>query len=108
MPSGAARAQTTVIGSGAPRASSSSTALINDPPVASIGSSTITGRPASDSGSLLTYGSGWWVSSLRAMPMKPMSAFGQQLLRRADESEPGPQDRHHDRLHRDAVEPVRS
>ena len=38
-------------------------------PVASIGSTTITGRSASDSGSLLTYGSGWCVSSLRAMPM---------------------------------------
>ena len=76
MPSGAASAHTTVIGSGAPRSRSNSIVAINEPPVASIGSTTITGRPASDSGSLLTYGSGWWVSSLRAIPMKPMSAFG--------------------------------
>ena len=48
----------------------------SEPPVASIGSITITGRPASDSGSLLTYGLGWNVSSSREMPMKPTSAFG--------------------------------
>ena len=47
MPSGAASAHTTMIGSGAPRSSSSSIVAISEPPVASIGSSTITaGRPA--------------------------------------------------------------
>ena len=37
---------------------------------------TITGRPSSDSGSLLTYGLGWNVASSREMPMNPTSAFG--------------------------------
>ena len=46
IPSGAASAHTTVIGSGAPRSSSSSIVAISEPPVASIGSTTITGRPA--------------------------------------------------------------
>ena len=48
----------------------------SEPPVASIGSSTITCRPARLSGSLLTYGLGWWVSSSRATPMNPTSALG--------------------------------
>ena len=48
----------------------------SEPPVASIGSTTITGRPASDSGSLLTYGLGANVSSSRLIPTNPTSASG--------------------------------
>ena len=76
MPSGAHSAHTTVIGVGASRSSSSSTVCTSEPPVASIGSTTITGRPASDSGSLLTYGFGANVSSSRLTPMNPTSASG--------------------------------
>ena len=47
-----------------------------DPPVASIGSSTNTGRPASDSGSDSMYGVGWSVSSSRASPTKPICDSG--------------------------------
>ena len=77
MPSGAASAHTD--GDRLPgrraRAAARSCAT-SDPPVASIGSITITGRPASDSGSLLTYGLGWNVSSSRLIPMNPTSASG--------------------------------
>ena len=76
MPSGAARAHTTMIGSGAPRSVRILHVCNSEPPVASIGSITITGRPASDSGSLFTYGFGANVSSSRLMPMKPTSASG--------------------------------
>ena len=44
--------------------------------MASIGSTTITGRPASDSGSLLTYGLGANVASSRLIPTNPTSASG--------------------------------
>ncbi|GAB1816650.1 hypothetical protein MUNTM_56940 [Mycobacterium sp. MUNTM1] len=47
-----------------------------DPPVASMGSRTITGLPASLSGRASKYGTGRWVSSLRATPTKPTSASG--------------------------------
>ncbi|ODR07773.1 hypothetical protein AWC25_25085 [Mycobacterium sherrisii] len=47
-----------------------------DPPVASIGSSTITGRWSNLSGSDSMYGNGWWVSSSRATPTKPTCASG--------------------------------
>lgn len=47
-----------------------------DPPVASMGSRTITGRRASLSGSASRYGTGRWVSSSRATPTKPTSASG--------------------------------
>jgi hypothetical protein len=76
MPSGAASAHTTVIGSGAPRLEQQLEGVHER---SARGEHRVDDdhRPmASDSGSLLTYGSGWWVSSLRAMPMKPMSAFG--------------------------------
>ena len=73
--SGAQRAHTAVIGS-ASRSISSSIVCTSDPPVASIGSTTITGRPANDSGSLLTYGFGANVSSSRLIPMNPTSAAG--------------------------------
>ena len=76
IPSGAQSAHTTMIGSGAPRSRSSSHVWTSDPPVASIGSTTITGRPASDSGSLLTYGLGANVSSSRLIPTNPTSASG--------------------------------
>ena len=52
IPSGAASTHTTRIGSGAPRSTSSRQVNSSDPPVASIGSSTKTGRSASVSGSL--------------------------------------------------------
>ena len=65
-----------MIGVGASRSISSSIVCTSDPPVASIGSTTITGRPASDSGSLLTYGFGANVSSSRLIPMNPTSAAG--------------------------------
>ena len=77
MPSGAASAHTTVIGSGASRSAQQlASCARSEPPVASIGSITITGRPASDSGSLFTYGFGANVSSSRLMPMNPTSASG--------------------------------
>ncbi|BBY22444.1 hypothetical protein MSTO_26490 [Mycobacterium stomatepiae] len=47
-----------------------------EPPVASIGSSTITGRCLSLGGSDSMYGKGRWVSSSRATPTKPTSASG--------------------------------
>ncbi|OBI40760.1 hypothetical protein A5708_02295 [Mycobacterium colombiense] len=47
-----------------------------DPPVASMGSRTITGLFASLSGSASRYGTGRWLSSLRATPTKPTSASG--------------------------------
>ena len=58
MPSGAASTQTTMIVPVAPRSSSSWQVWASEPPVASIGSSTMHCRPARDSGSLLTYGLG--------------------------------------------------
>ena len=76
MPSGAANTQTTMIVPVTPRSSSSWQVWPSEPPVASIGSSTMHCRPASDSGSLLTYGLGWNVSSSRDTPMKPTSALG--------------------------------
>ena len=47
-----------------------------EPPVASIGSSTNTGRPARESGSDSMYGFGWWVSSSRATPTNPICDSG--------------------------------
>ncbi|OBH41193.1 hypothetical protein A5682_24330 [Mycobacterium mantenii] len=47
-----------------------------DPPVASMGSRTITGLPASLAGSASRYGTGTWVSSSRATPTNPTSASG--------------------------------
>ena len=47
-----------------------------DPPVASIGSSTYTRRPCSDSGSDSMYGVGSRVSSSRARPTKPICDSG--------------------------------
>jgi hypothetical protein len=55
MPSGAATTQSTLI-SVAPRRCSRSMAYDIDPPVASIGSSTMTGRRLSFSGSASMYG----------------------------------------------------
>ena len=51
IPSGAASTHTAMIGP-APRAASSRHACSSEPPVASIGSSTSTGRPASSAGTL--------------------------------------------------------
>ena len=50
-----------------------------DPPVASIGSSTSTGRPASDSGNDSMYGMGRNVRSSLASPTKPICASGISL-----------------------------
>ncbi len=75
MPSGAATAHTAVTSS-APRSASSSIVWTIEPPVASIGSSTNTGRPASDSGSDTMYVTAWWVSSSRAMPTNPTCDSG--------------------------------
>ncbi len=47
--------------------------------MASIGSSTITGRPTSDSGSDAMYGVGSWVCSSRASPTKPICDSGSRL-----------------------------
>ena len=47
-----------------------------DPPVASIGSSTYTGRSASDSGSDSMYGVGCSVCSSRASPTNPICDSG--------------------------------
>ena len=99
MPSGAHSAHTTMIGAGASRSTSSSHVCTSDPPVASIGSITITGRPASDSGSLLTYGFGRERLLVPADPDEADVGVGQQLLGGVHEPEPGPQDRHHHRLH---------
>ena len=74
-PSGAASTQIAVT-SLAPRSTSRPIVCCIEPPVASIGSSTKTGRPASESGSDSMYGIGWWVSSLRAMPTNPVCASG--------------------------------
>ena len=71
MPSGAASTQTTMIVPVAPRSSSSWQVCASDPPVASIGSSTMHCRPARFSGSLLTYGLGWNVSSSRRHADEP-------------------------------------
>ena len=75
MPSGAASTQIAVT-SLAPRPTSRPIVCAIEPPVASMGSSANTGRPARDSGSDSMYGIGWWVSSLRAMPTKPVWASG--------------------------------
>src|SRR5699024_7244625 len=47
-----------------------------EPPVASIGSTKNTVRPLKSSGKASRYGTGSWVSSLRAMPIKPTWASG--------------------------------
>ncbi|GAB4983975.1 hypothetical protein MAHJHV58_11630 [Mycobacterium avium subsp. hominissuis] len=60
----------------APRRCNSPRVCTIEPPVASIGSSTITDLPASLSGSAAKYGTGRWVCSSRATPTKPTSASG--------------------------------
>ena len=75
MPSGAHTTQTTVM-SAARRACSSPTVCAIEPPVASIGSSTITGCVLKSSGRDSRYGVGSWVSSLRATPTNPTFASG--------------------------------
>ena len=44
--------------------------------MASIGSSTKTGRPAREPGSDTMYGVGWWVASSRATPTNPICDSG--------------------------------
>ena len=89
MPSGAASTQIAVTSVGAALGEQPDGVAI-DPPVASIGSSTNTGRPASDSGSDSMYGIGWWVSSSRAIPTNPICASGIERLRGVDHARARP------------------
>ncbi|CNN21852.1 Uncharacterised protein [Mycobacterium tuberculosis] len=60
----------------APRRSNSSMVYVIDPPVATIGSRTITGRSLRSSGSDSRYGTGRAVSSSRATPTNPTRDSG--------------------------------
>ena len=75
MPSGAASTQQTMT-SVQPRSTSSWQQCSSEPPVASIGSSTSTGRPARSPGSDSMYARGSNVSSSRARPTNPIDDSG--------------------------------
>ena len=78
---------------------SSAIVCTSEPPVASIGSITITGRPASDSGSLLTYGLGLERLLVAGDADETDVGDRHQFLGGVHEPEPGSQHRDDHRLH---------